>query len=98
MGITVRLQDERGKPEGDHDIGIDFHIPTGDVSFRLLSYIDPYGDTIFNRLQMKTFLAEWEAIKAEAITEQEMEAWKKTKVLAKKCRDEVHLYLRFIGD
>ena len=45
MGLTARLQDERGKPESEGDIGIDFRIPTGDPSFRVLCYIDPHGTT-----------------------------------------------------
>jgi len=98
MGLTVRLQDERAKPESDGDTGVDFRLPTGDPSFRLLCCIDPYGETIFNRLQMETFLAEWEAIKTEAITEEDKQAWNNIKQLAERCRDEVHLYLRFIGD
>ena len=98
MGLTVRLQDERGKSESESDIGIDFRIPTGDSCFRLLCYIDPYGDTIFNQLQMGTFLAEWEKIRGEAKTEDETAAWSGVKQLATRCMNQVHLYLRFIGD
>ena len=29
--------------------------------WRLLKYVDPYGDTYFNRLQILDFLADWEA-------------------------------------
>jgi len=98
MGLTVRLQDESCKPVSNEDIGVDLSLPTGDSSFRLLCYIDPYGDTIFNRLQMQSFLSEWEAIKKEAIAERDKQAWLKVKILAERCRDEVHLYLRFMGD
>src|SRR5258708_35875733 len=34
-------------------------IPFGDVSFPLLRFVDPYGDTIFNGAQMRGFLPEW---------------------------------------
>ena len=98
MGLTVRLQDERGKPVSEADIGIDFRIPTGDPSFRLLCYIDPYGNTVFNQLQMETFLAEWEKVRREARTEDDTTAWSSVKQLATRCKDEVHLYIRFIGD
>jgi hypothetical protein len=98
MGVTVRLQDERGKPVSETDIGIDFRIPTGDPSFRLLCYIDPYGNTVFNQLQMETFLAEWDKIRREAKTQDETAAWSSVKQLATRCKDEVHLYIRFIGD
>jgi len=98
MGLTVRLQDERGKPVCDEDIGIDFPIPTGNPSFQLLRYIDPYGNTIFNQLQMDTFLTEWEKIHSEAKAQDEATAWSTVKQWANRCKNEVHLYLRFIGD
>jgi hypothetical protein len=98
MGLTVRLQDEHGKPRCESDIGVDFHIPTGDVSFRLLCYIDPYGNTVFNQLQMETFLAEWENIRDDAKTQDEVAAWSSVKTFATKCKNDVHLYLRFMGD
>ena len=98
MGLTVRLQDERGKPLSESDIGVDFRIPTGDSAFRLLSGIDPYGNTIFNRLQMDTFLVEWEAIRNEITTEDDETAWSRVKELATTCKNKPHLYLRFTGD
>ncbi len=96
--IDVRLQDERGKPECAHDIGVPFAVPTGDPSFNLLCYIDPYGDTVFNGLQMDAFLIEWERLRAAVQTPEQMEAWAGIRDLAMKCKEEVHLYLRFIGD
>jgi hypothetical protein len=63
MNVNVRLQDENGHPQNQNDIGIDFELPIGNGSFRLLCYIDPYGDTIFNRSQMDAFLEDWERVK-----------------------------------
>jgi hypothetical protein len=37
-----------------------FHRVEGDEDSRLVRYIDPYGDTYFNRLQMADFLADWD--------------------------------------
>jgi hypothetical protein len=96
--IDVRLQDERGKPEGAADVGIPFPVPTGDTSYNLLCYIDPYGDTVFNGLQMDVFLSEWERIRGAAQTPEQVEAWTSIRDLARNCREEAHLYLRFIGD
>jgi len=92
------LQNERGKPECAADVGITFPVPTGDTSYNLLCYIDPYGDTVFNRLQMDVFLAEWERIRRTAQTPEQVEAWASVRELARKCGEEPHFYLRFIGD
>lgn len=96
--IGVRLQDERGRPECDSDIGIPFALPTGDASYKLLCHIDPYGDTVFNRLQMVVFLTEWERLIGIAQTSEQRKAWTGVRDLARRCNEEVHLYLRFIGD
>ena len=59
MAWSVRLQDEGGAPVVPHDAGIDFSTIPGDCDFKLLRYIDPYGDTVFNRIQMEDFLTDW---------------------------------------
>jgi hypothetical protein len=52
----VRLQDERGKPAIPQYAVIEVAtIPEG-AEFRLLGYLDPYGDTYFNQVQMTVFL------------------------------------------
>jgi len=96
--IEARLQNESGRPAGSADIRFPFSIPSADPAFRLLCYIDPSGDTVFNRLQMEDFLLEWQKARTWARTPEEMEAWSGIEQLARKCREEVHLYLRFIGD
>ena len=98
MGLTVRLENEHGRPVHESDIGIDFWVPTGDPSFQLLCYIDPYGNTIFNQLQIDEFLTEWDKLRPEAKTKDDMAAWSGVKQLATRCKEEVHLYLRFMGD
>jgi hypothetical protein len=64
----------------------------------LLCYINPYGDTVFNELQMDVFLSEWERIRGVAETPEQVEAWTSIRDLARKCKEEAHFYLRFIGD
>jgi len=68
-----------------------------DESHPILGGIDPYGDTVFNGIQMRRFLLEWKDVSSNAITE-ERELVSKIEELALRCRDEVHLYIRFIGD
>lgn len=60
MSWCVRLQDERGKPVITEDAELDFAIIPPGEEFKVLRYIDPYGDTYFNQVQMKDFLADWD--------------------------------------
>lgn len=69
-------------------------IPAG-ADFRLLRYVDPYGDTYFNQRQMADFLVDWNALKP---TDDQREQWILVRDMAVKCQQEPHLYLRFIGD
>ena|SRR5665213_4171252 len=102
MGLGIELQDERG---GKIDSVADPKnllrplLPApGDLIFILTNAIDPYGDTVFNRIQMERFLSEWTSIASRCKTQEEKELASKIASLAFRCRDEVHLYLKFIGD
>jgi hypothetical protein len=96
--IAVRLQDEKGKPVCAADVWLSVPVPTGDTSYNLLCYIDPYGDTVFNRLQMDVFLLEWDRLRTMAGTPEHLAAWTGVRDLARKCNEDEHLYLKFIGD
>jgi hypothetical protein len=106
MGIDVRLQTQRGDPVdyvGDRPGNLPYFLETfyDDIKERnyyFLQGIDPYGDTIFNSLQMLRFLEEWDWLTAKASTNEEREFLAKVRRMAERCRDEVHLYLKFIGD
>jgi hypothetical protein len=67
-------------------------------SYRLLRHVDPYGDTIFNRLQMDEVLADIEDATTGNPNPIEMRGLARLKVMADRCRDGTHLYLWFIGD
>jgi hypothetical protein len=64
MGLThVTLNDEKGMPIREMVANPSVLDPLlasveQDDSFRCLRYIDPYGDTVFNRLQMDHLLDE----------------------------------------
>jgi hypothetical protein len=92
---TVRLQNERGKPAIPQYAVIEFAtIPEG-AEFRLLGYVDPYGDTYFNQVQMKDFLADWNNLRP---TDEQTAQWQLVRDMAIRCQDHSHLYVRFIGD
>jgi len=69
-----------------------------DEAFQCWRFIDPYGDTVFNRLQMPQFLAELSVIRDKAADATERRVLDVLERLAKRCHDEVHLYLSFRGD
>jgi hypothetical protein len=63
----------------------------------MLASIDWYGDTVFNAVQMKRFLEEWDHVMQRDGSPKEHALTAAIKQLAERCRDEVHLYLKFIG-
>ena len=95
MAWSVRLQDENGKPVAPEDAGIDFDFLSVGLG-KLLTYIDPYGDTVFNHLQMADFLAEWKRLQPR--NEVERCQWDLVTSMAERCADEAHIYLKFVGD
>ncbi|HXA51669.1 MAG TPA: hypothetical protein VNV86_15240 [Candidatus Acidoferrum sp.] len=65
---------------------------------RIESIADPYGDTVFNPLQIPRFLSEWADVVLNARTDEDKTLVSQIETLARRCADEVHLYLKFIGD
>jgi hypothetical protein len=102
MGFDVRLEDERGlriDEVGDPLNLLHMLLPSPkDESFCCLRFVDPYGDTVFNRIHIDTVLAELKRIMAKATTNQERELLEKIGALVERCRLEPHLYVKFCGD
>ncbi len=97
MSLVVKLEDDLG--ERSEWVMLHGIVPaTADSDFPLLSGIDPFGKTVFNRVQMAGFLAEWDRVKDRARDESQMEAWQKVKEMAETCREDRDLYLRFVGN
>jgi hypothetical protein len=99
MGIDVQLQDEHGdilERISDEKRLLHDLLPVGDHS--LLSGIDLYGDTIFNRIQMDDFLSEWAKLKMKEMSSVQALHLDRVECLALKCKEGVHLYLKFVGD
>lgn len=102
MGLNVVLETERGEPleeVGDPTNLLHRLLPSqDDPSYKYLRFIDWYGDTIFNRLQIEPFLAEWQRLLNKARTIEESALLEEIKRLAERCRSEPHTYLKFYGD
>lgn len=63
---------------------------------QLLRFIDPYGDTVLNQLQMPLFQEEWRQLEDASKKANQHENWKAVMALAVKCNSEVHLYLKVL--
>jgi hypothetical protein len=102
MGLGIALQDESGaelESLADPRNYLGKLLPEhGDPTHPMLASIDFYGDTVFNRMQMDRFLAEWADVSARANAPEEKALVSAVEGLARRCQDEVHLYLKFIGD
>jgi hypothetical protein len=102
MSLCITIEGENGKVVEallDEKNLLRNLLPSGSGQpHTLLDYVDPYGNTIFNRLQMNQFLSEWENVAARAHTAEEKALVAGVKALAQRCEAGVHLYLKFIGD
>ncbi|MBS1635166.1 MAG: hypothetical protein JST26_04530 [Bacteroidetes bacterium] len=63
--------------------------------FKLFNYVDPYGDTTFNRLQIDDLIVDLGLLKK--LSEQK-DTIDKIMSLAEKCKTDAHTYLKFYGD
>jgi hypothetical protein len=102
MGITVSLTTEREEvleETGDPANHLHRFLPASDdTSYVLVNYIDWYGNTIFNRIQMPRFTKEWASLRQAAIASGASDLHTKIATMATRCSEEVHLYLKFQGD
>ena len=101
MGFCVILECEHGEPlDQVEDPKNTLHqlLPSEDASYQYLRFIDWYGDTVFNRLQIPLFICEWDRLTESAQTTDETALLTRIRELALRCTQEPHLYLRFCGD
>jgi len=100
MPFAILLEDERGEvidQIADTEGGVSRLVIRRTVS-PLLGSIDPYGDTVFNRLQVGRLLGEWVEIESLAATDFERQLCGAARRLFERAAREVHLYVRFVGD
>jgi hypothetical protein len=67
-------------------------------STHCLQYLNPYGDTVLNALQMPRFLTEWKMVEERAYSPEVKSLTLEVRRMALLCEKEPHLYLKFIGD
>jgi hypothetical protein len=102
MSIDCRLETEDGEavetlrdPRGVLNQLIP---PLADTRFHCWRFIDPYGDTVFNGMQMSRFIEELAIIIVGGVPEEASGVLDELGRLAARCRREPHLYLKFYGD
>jgi hypothetical protein len=69
-----------------------------DPSYRLLRYLDPYGDAVFNWLQVSDLLADLQLAGSRAWSDAERSTLAQVAALVARAHEEPRLYVRFMGD
>jgi len=67
-------------------------------SFTLLRFSDPYGNTIFNQLQLRDFLQEWTRLFERASDQEQKEILSGIQQLAQRSLERHNTYVKFYGD
>ena len=100
--MLVELRDENGEVlarAGEIDGAVPGYLPDFENDlFPTIRYIDRYGNTVFNALQMQSVIPELEKLRERATTEAQRRVVDGVLDLARMCSEEPHLYLVFVGD
>jgi hypothetical protein len=94
MAWTIILEDENKEPIITLSNELDIRFNDFKSNFKLICYLDAYGDTIFNRLQMDDLIKDLQRlnlIQANPLLDE-------IKILAERCKNGEHTYLAFYGD
>ena len=103
MAMSAQLVSERGEvveevfDEQGRLSALIESVPQYD-STHCIQYMNPYGDTIFNSMQLTRFLDEWKMVEAQAATQEEKDLVAAVQRLALLAEDENHMYIKFVGD
>jgi len=102
MGLNIVLENEQGQQ-------IEKIIDSSNLLLAIIKnsklpdsfcmrYIDPYGDTVFNKIQMDQFLIELSQLQKLSKNTKDHELLAKIRALALRCQQELHLYIKIYGD
>jgi hypothetical protein len=102
MGIEARVESEDGRVEAElldpGNLTAKLTAPFTGSDSPCLRFIDPYGDTTFNQLQLPVLIGELERA-IEVATDPRVKSHGEALLeLARKASSEVHTYLKFYGD
>ncbi len=101
MPTLVRVENENGdEVESFEDLGdvvTSLAGRAGEGVLVLAQSIDPWGNTVFNRLQMPSLLKDLDALR-EGASSEEQAALMEVEKLARRAMERIHHYLKFYGD
>ena len=99
MGIDVRLETENAEPIGEplYDQSGRLASALADAKGSQISFIDPYGNTVFNQLQLPVLVKELEAVLSH-VAVPSREHLSGVIELLRQGLEKPHVYARFIGD
>lgn len=103
MGLEYELQDQRGEAV-EESVDDPKRILDGLLqraaaeNLPLLSGVDFYGDTIFNRQQMPRLIREWSEVRGWAASPNQRHLVDRIVGLCRRCESETHTYFKIIGD
>jgi len=101
MSFTINLESEDGAildSIEDFNLLKNYIPDISNKNFYCLKYVDIYGDTVFNKLQMNDLIKELKIIQENNKSNEINLFLEKLLDLANKCKNKVHLYLKFYGD
>jgi len=102
MGIDVRIESEHGREKAvvlDPCNLVQRFLPHfQDTSYACLRFVDPYGDTTFNQLQMPQVVRELEKTLGSIDDDAVRRHCESVLALARQANGQVHTYLKFYGD
>ena len=102
MGMSIRLENRDGKAVEEipdlESLLSRFFPSWDDLTYHFLRYIDPWGETVFNHLQMDELIFELRRIRQKAETEEQRAFVDAIEGMAGRCKDGEGLYLKFMGD
>ena len=98
--IGIHIQDEHGVVEAEleDDEIVHLLIRRAAPETKCLQFIDPYGDTIFNRHQAAILADEIAALVSDLPDAAAQERARRLSVFARRVAESIHTYIKFIGE
>jgi hypothetical protein len=100
--IDLIRQDEHGAAEARFDdlpfLERIIRVGASDPESRCLRFVDPYGDTTFNQLQIPILIEELTSCRPNVVDPGLVTRLDKLLQFVSSAADRPHIYLKFIGD